>query len=117
IAGKMVLVGTSAQGLLDLRSSPLDQVLPGVEVHANILENVFFGEGLHRPPQAEGLEVLALLALSLIVIIVTPWAGSRIGIISFLVASSIIAWWSWQSFIERRDLYDPVPAIAVAFLF
>ncbi len=42
VADKMILIGTSAQGLRDVRATPLDRVLPGVEVHANILENVFF---------------------------------------------------------------------------
>jgi adenylate cyclase len=117
VAGKMVLVGTSAQGLLDLRSSPLDQVLPGVEVHANLLENVVFHEGLKRPPEALGMEMLALTFLSLLIIIVTPWAGARVGAISFLVLSAGIVGWAWNAFDKNLELYDPVFAVAVAFLF
>ncbi|TAL01089.1 MAG: adenylate/guanylate cyclase domain-containing protein [Rhodospirillaceae bacterium] len=116
IAGKMVLVGTSAQGLVDIRSTPLDPIIPGVEVHANILENVVFGEGLVRPPIAEGLEVIAAMTLSLVVIVVTPWVGAIIGAFSFLVCSSGLTWWSWNAFAQHRELYDPVFAVVVAFI-
>lgn len=39
-AGKVVLVGGSAPGLLDLRPTPLSPVTPGVEVHANVIDNL-----------------------------------------------------------------------------
>src|SRR5262249_49723012 len=57
LKGKFVLVGMSAQGLLnDMRSTPLDSVLPGVEVHGNILESVAFDKQLKRPDFATALE-------------------------------------------------------------
>lgn len=45
LKGKLVLVGTSAVGLQDIRNTPVESRLPGVEVHANILESVFAAEG------------------------------------------------------------------------
>ena len=41
IKGKLLIVGTSAAGLKDIRNTPIYGRLPGVEVHANILENIF----------------------------------------------------------------------------
>jgi len=117
IAGKIVLVGTSAAGLVDVRSTPLDAVVPGVEVHANILENVIFKEGLKRPPEAEGMEVVAAVLLGLVIIILTPWAGARIGAASFILCSGALVWWSWNAFNTRLELYDPAFAVAVGFLF
>ncbi len=49
IAEKFVLVGTSALGLSDLRSIPFDNTIPGVEVHANTLDNILEGDFLHEP--------------------------------------------------------------------
>lgn len=49
IAGKFVLVGTSAVGLSDLRSISFDSTIPGVEVHANTLDNILEGDYLYEP--------------------------------------------------------------------
>ena len=60
---KIALVGTSAQGLLDLRATPVNNVYPGVEVHANLISGMLDGELKQRPPYVLGAEfVLVLLA-------------------------------------------------------
>lgn len=51
IENKFVLVGTSAVGLFDLRSIPLDSVFAGVEVHANAIDNILSGDFLQKPSQ------------------------------------------------------------------
>jgi adenylate cyclase len=67
LAGNILLVGTSAQGLLDLRFSPLGVSLPGVEVHAQALEQLLTGGGLVYPAWANALQLLAALAGGLVV--------------------------------------------------
>ena len=54
IAGRDILIGTSAVGLLDLRATPLNSAVPGVEVHAQAIEQMLSGEHLSRPPFATG---------------------------------------------------------------
>ena len=49
IAGKFVLIGTSAIALADLRAIPLDNVIPGVEIQANVLDNILQGDFLYEP--------------------------------------------------------------------
>jgi adenylate cyclase len=49
LRGKLLLVGTSAQGLMDLRFSPLGGVMPGVEAHAQLLEQVLTDSYIYRP--------------------------------------------------------------------
>lgn len=63
INGKLLLVGTSAAGLLDLRSIPFDNVFPGVEVHANVLDNILAGDFLARPSWAEAADILIILSI------------------------------------------------------
>ena len=46
LAGKLVLIGTSAVGLLDIKTTPLDAAMPGVEVHAQVLETALTGATL-----------------------------------------------------------------------
>ncbi|OOV08343.1 CHASE2 domain-containing protein [Rhodoferax fermentans] len=61
LAGHILLVGSSAQGLLDLRFSPLGVVVPGVEVHAQALEQLLTGGGLVYPAWAQTLALLLAL--------------------------------------------------------
>src|SRR5262249_34845537 len=49
VAGRIILVGTSAPGLGDIRATPLDAAIPGVEIHAQALEHILAGRSLTRP--------------------------------------------------------------------
>ena len=63
VAGNIVLVGSSATGLMDTHPTPLDPVYPGVEVHATIIENIMNGHFLSRPLWASGFEFAAVVVL------------------------------------------------------
>jgi len=69
LEGKIVLVGTSAAGLMDLRSTPLDNIFPGVEVHANLLDNMINQNFLIKPVWVDGVDILSILLLSFITFI------------------------------------------------
>jgi len=72
LKGKIVLVGTTAPGLLDLRATPVDPVYPGVEVHANMISGMLDGNIKQRPPFVLGAEVVLLLASGLAMAVVLP---------------------------------------------
>jgi len=79
LKGKITLVGTTAPGLLDLRSTPVDNVYPGVEVHANLIAGMLDKNIKLKPPYMLGAEVVLLLiggvALSLLIPMLAPlWA-------------------------------------------
>jgi adenylate cyclase len=79
LKGKIALVGTTAPGLLDLRSTPVDSVYPGVEVHANLIAGMLDRNIKLKPPYMLGAEVVLLLiggvALSLLIPMLAPlWA-------------------------------------------
>ena len=65
VEGRLVLVGSSAQGLMDLRFSPLGGVIPGVEAHAQILEQALTDSFLYRPNWATAVEALTLVVAGL----------------------------------------------------
>jgi adenylate cyclase len=77
IQGKLVLIGTSATGLGDNKTTPLDAWLPGVEVHAQLLETVMSGTYLSRPDWAIGAELSLIAAAGLIMIVLVPITGAR----------------------------------------
>ena len=63
IANKFVLVGTSALGLMDLRSIPFDATIAGVEVHANAIDNILKGDFLHKPADMVVYDILIIWAI------------------------------------------------------
>src|SRR6185503_17334859 len=71
-AHKVVLIGVSGLGLLDYQATPLGERIPGVEVHAQILEQVFDGVYLRRPAGAPWVEALALFLAGLAFILFVP---------------------------------------------
>lgn len=72
LKGKIVLVGTTAPGLLDLRATPVDPVYPGVEVHANMISGMLDGNIKQRPPFVVGAEFVLLLASGLAMALLLP---------------------------------------------
>lgn len=70
IEGKVVLVGTSAAGLFDLRATPFESVFPGVEVHANVIDNILQGDFLSKPSWADGANIMHIVLLGLILFLV-----------------------------------------------
>ena len=70
IKGKVVLIGTSAAGLFDLRATPFESVFPGVEVHANVIDNILQGDFLYKPSWADGANMVHILVLALLVFLV-----------------------------------------------
>src|SRR3990172_3103625 len=69
---KIVLVGATATGIYDLRVTPLAGTFPGVEIHANIIDNILQGDFIHRPDWVVIFDVLAILTLGILVAIVIP---------------------------------------------
>lgn len=79
LKGKIALIGTTAPGLVDLRSTPVDNVYPGVEAHANLIAGMLDRKIKLKPPYMLGAEVLLLLVggvtLSLLIPMLVPlWA-------------------------------------------
>lgn len=75
IAGKLVLIGTSAVGLNDIKTTPVSRAMPGVEIHAQILESALTGELISQPLYGIAVEFAAALVFGLLVIVIAPMFG------------------------------------------
>ena len=118
VAGRDVLIGTSAVGLLDLRATPLDSAVPGVEIHAQALEQMLSGDHLLRPPYATGAELLFLVGVGAAV----AWLIYRVGAVATAAigALAILAVFaaSWLAYSQAGLLFDPVyPSLAILLLY
>ena len=72
LKGRYTLLGFTAPGLMDLRATPVGEVYPGVEVHANLISGMLDGRIAVRPDYASGYEVALLLALGLVLALGLP---------------------------------------------
>lgn len=81
LRGKIILVGTSAPGLQDLRITPVGQTYPGVETHANVISSMLDGKSIYKPDYALGVEVALLILVGLALAFALPalTAASALG--------------------------------------
>jgi adenylate cyclase len=75
IAGKLVLIGTSAIGLNDIKTTPVSPAMPGVEIHAQVLESALTGAVVTQPSYGIAMEFFGALILGLLVIAFAPNFG------------------------------------------
>jgi adenylate cyclase len=106
IARKLVLIGTSAVGLLDIKTTPIDPIMPGVEIHAQVLESALTHGVLSQPNYGIAIEFCAALVLGILVIIFVPMLGPvTLGAVGALFASLLIGT-SWYFYTQHRLLID-----------
>jgi CHASE2 domain-containing sensor protein len=118
VRGKIVLVGTSATGLHDLRATPIDAAVPGVEIHATALDNLLQGDFLQVPRYARGLELGLVLLAGLAASLLLAWTGAVLSL-ALLAAAGVSAWGSCQWLLAHQGVVvSPVPlwlVLAVEF--
>src|SRR6266702_309507 len=100
LKGKIALIGTTAQGLFDLRSTPVAEVYPGVEIHANLIAGMLDGKLKQKPPYMLGAEVVLLViggvVLSLLIPMLAPlWATVAAVIGMALITLINLGVWSY----------------------
>lgn len=112
VAGRIALIGASAPGLMDLRATALENVVPGVTVHADIIDQIVTGTFLTRPDWAPGLEWLAALVLPVLVVLALPHATATAHALwaALLVAVAVAA--AWLLFARASLLVSPILPVA-----
>ena len=106
IRGKLVLVGTSAAGLNDIKTTPVDPAMPGVEIHAQVLESALTQTVLVQPYYGAAVEFFAALILGLLVIIFTPNLGPVRLVIVGVLFGAVLVGTSWYFYTQYRLLID-----------
>ena len=116
VARKLVLIGTSAVGLRDIKATPIDPAMSGVEAHAQALENVLTKSALVYPNYAIGAELAATVLFGLAIIAVGPVLGASMMLgLGALVAAALAAG-SWYFFSQHRILIDATYPLIATFL-
>jgi adenylate cyclase len=106
IEGKLVLIGTSAIGMNDIKTTPVSPVMPGVEIHAQVLESALTGAVLSQPGYARGIEFIGAIVLGLMVIAFAPNLGPAKLVGLGALFASLLMGTSWYFYIHHRLLVD-----------
>ena len=118
VEGSMCFIGTSATGLKDIRATPLDPASPGVEVHANVAEQIITKNFIKRPDWAIGAETAYLLVLGLLLLFVLSRGGAMWSLPLAGAAVAGTVWLSWHAFVAWHWLLDPVfPALGLLVVY
>ncbi len=118
IEGRIILFGALATGLGDIRATPSEPAVPGVDIHAQLLESLISGALLSRPDWAAGLELLVaaitFVGASALLYLAPPLVSAAAGLLALggLVAASFYA------FDRQAVLLDPtVPSLALVWAY
>jgi adenylate cyclase len=116
-ADHIVLVGTSAAGVVnDLQATPIAPDIPGVEIHAQLIEEILQGAFLVRPDWAVGAELLFTLLVGIALILGLPRIGAMPSALLGGASVAVAFGTSWLAFKHAQLLIDPVYPWAVITL-
>jgi adenylate cyclase len=121
VEGRIILIGATVEGLNDLKPSPITPNMPGVEFHAQAIEQVLATNLLHerpliRPYWAKVVEAFFLLAVGIVMIFMIRHRGALAGLLLSLIAIIVAILGSWHLFSTWRFLVDPIYPSATIFL-
>jgi serine phosphatase RsbU (regulator of sigma subunit) len=118
LEGKLVLIGVTGLGLLDYQSTALGERVPGVEIHAQILEQIFDGAYLRRPDRLHALELALLAAAALMLAFAVPVLGVGGSIALYAAVVAALAALGLAGYLREDLLLDVAwPAIGATAVF
>ncbi len=119
LKGAIVLVGTTAPGLQDLRATPVNKEYPGVEVHANVIKSILDQHYKTHPDYASGIEfaqvIVVGLALSLLLPALAPLAAVLTSGFAFAAVVGL-NWYAYRALDWTTDMFICLLLIAVLFV-
>ena len=118
LRGSIVFVGASAALLSDIVATPLSAAMPGVEAHAQIVEQLLDGQTLKRPDWAPSAEWMATAVICAILIATTWFLAPHLAALMFAAVVAAIGAVSWFAFSRHGVLIEPAyPAFSAAAVY
>lgn len=119
LEGAVLLVGATAPGLMDLRSTPVQNVYPGVEVHANIISGILDGRVMNKAIWVDGAEFVWLVVLGVLVTLLFPFLSPLKTLLAVLLLGGANLWINlhfWYGAKLVLPLASPMALLAGLFL-
>ena len=102
-----MLIGTSATGLLDIKTTPVHAAMPGVEIHAQLLEAALAGSLLNAPSYATAIEILIAVAIGALIVVMAPIVSAVALFFIAALGMITIGAGSWLAYSDYQLLIDP----------
>lgn len=118
LSGSIAMVGTSAIGLVDLRTTPVGAMFPGIETQATIVDALLRGDAPYKPDIASGVNMVAIVLLGGLLALIMPFVGPAwmtllgLGTTAVVVAGNV---WLWQ--VQGLDMPVSGPLLTVITLY
>jgi adenylate cyclase len=115
---KIVIVGATAIGIGDIRTTAFGPLFPGPEVHANAIDNILAGDFIERPRWAKVFDLSAIIALGLVVGLMLPRTSALFGLLfsgGLFVTYLLGAYWLFAKERVGVSLVYPVFAVAATY--
>ena len=116
--GKLLLVGTSAAGLEDLRTTPFDIYFPGVEAQATLIDNILTGDFIKAPDWVPGLEFIATILAGLLVVVLISIASTKV-VLPATITVALLCWlaseWTFTNHHFFVSPLFPLTNLAITF--
>lgn len=119
LEGKIVIMGSSSPGLRDQRATPLHNVFPGVEIHANLIDGILDNEIKHAPPYAEAAVIIQVFAAGLLLAIFLPALGATYSIlmvIAMIAIGVLFNYALWSQFNLVMPIAEPLIIVLLIFV-
>ncbi len=118
VKGKMVLLGTTSAGLHEIRTTPLEAVQPGAEIHATVIDNLLAGDPIAQPRWARGLQILLILVPGFLLTAFLARARAVWGLAAILPTAAAIVFGSYRLLVHDRIFLPPLlPVATLALVF
>lgn len=119
VEGKFLLFGTSAAGLLDLRAMPYDNVYPGVEIHANVIDNILAGDFISKPAWIVAADTVLIAAIPFILSLVFAFASAFVSLLVLVASLAGIGFFNYHMLFSEGLIFNnlfPLFGILVVFI-
>jgi adenylate cyclase len=118
LKGRIVILGTTAAGLKEIRTTPLDPAQPGVEIHANVLDNLLSGDPIVTPRWARAVSVLLVLIPGFLLTGLLARASAVWGL-ALIVPSAAGVWLGSWGLLAYRHVFLPplLPLVTLTVVF
>ncbi|MFM8391553.1 MAG: CHASE2 domain-containing protein, partial [Methylophilaceae bacterium] len=119
LQGKIVIMGSSAPGLRDQRSVPMQNVFPGVEIHANVVDGMLSGDIVQQPAWGYGIEFIQLLLAGVILALLLPALGALSSLlltVFFLAVGWAFNYYLWSTFKVEVPIAADFSALIMIFM-
>lgn len=119
LENKIAILGTSAAGLLDLRTTPLESAYPGVEVHANIIQGILDKSIKHKPEYMMGFEILLIFILGFSLTFILPLLSPSWNTITTILTVAIVLLldnYAWHQLMIIMPIASPLILIISLYI-